>query len=179
MMDAMAVDEELFLAARIGKRGLHWEWDPDRGLYALPPYDEFYHSSRQLIHVIPEPWMSWGYYAPFGASRELSNRYRTKAHRDFNAKFRAPKYAMEDALMHVTIVPSADKLIADLVQMQVTVFTEIVIGRRPLSDFDAYVEDWLAAGGAVLTAEANEIFARKGEILAAGGVAAGSAEADR
>lgn len=170
MLDAMAADEELYLAARIGQRGVHWEWDEEKGLYALPPYDSRFHASRQLLHWVPEPWLNWGYYAPFGSSRTIADRYRTAAHREFDETHRNPKFALYDALGHASAVESAELYLSDLVQLQVTTFAEIVNGRRPLEHFDVFAEQWLARGGRVLTAEANSLYAQRDEILRRAGV---------
>lgn len=170
MVDALASDEELYLKVRLGKRGLHWDWDPDRGLKALPPYDTRYHSARQLLHLSPEPWHDWGYYALFGASAELSNRFKVTAHRDFDAKWRKPEFLIPDALVHSTAVPSADYYLNDLVQMQVKCFVEIITGRRPLEYFDTFVHDWYEKGGRLLTAEANELYGQAPGFLERAGV---------
>ena len=43
----------------------------------------------------------------------------------------------------------------DLDAMQQSVFAEIIIGSRPLDDFDQFVEDWKAQGGDIITEEVN------------------------
>ena len=50
--------------------------------------------------------------------------------------------------------------------MQETVFNEIIIGKRPLEAFDAFVVEWLRRGGDVLTREANEMFVTKQALVA-------------
>ena len=63
-------------------------------------------------------------------------------------------------------MPSAGKLFPDLRRMQETVFNEIIIGKRPLEAFDAFVAEWRARGGDVLTREANAMLATKKALLA-------------
>lgn len=170
MLNAMAQDEELFLAGRLGKRGLHWEWNEVKGLIALPPFDSRYHASRELLFWNPEPWLSWGYYVPFGASAELTDRFRTAEHRAFDAKYRRPEWAQYDALGQPEAVPSAELYLTDLVQLQVTVYSEIISGRKPLDAFDAFVRDWHRKGGDVLTREANALHRQRARILRRAGV---------
>lgn len=43
----------------------------------------------------------------------------------------------------------------DLNTLEDSYYTEILIGQRPLDDFDVYVEEWLASGGAEVTEDVN------------------------
>lgn len=47
------------------------------------------------------------------------------------------------------------QLLPDLNTLEDSYYTEILIGARPLDDFDAYVEEWLATGGAEVTEDVN------------------------
>jgi putative aldouronate transport system substrate-binding protein len=47
------------------------------------------------------------------------------------------------------------RLLPSLNTMEDSYYTEIMIGARPLDDFDAYVEEWLATGGAEVTEDVN------------------------
>lgn len=49
-------------------------------------------------------------------------------------------------------------------------FTNIIMGIEPLDAFDRYVEEWKAAGGALITEEINEWYKQK-ELAAKGGIA--------
>ena len=48
---------------------------------------------------------------------------------------------------------------AYLDKMELECFTGIVMGTRPIEDFDKYVEEWKANGGDQITAEVNEWYA--------------------
>lgn len=174
MLDEYASDEDLFLAVRLGQRGVHWQWDEGRGLHPLPPYDHRNHAARELIHWTVEPWRSWGFYALFGGTQEIADRFRTAPHRAFDEAYRNHADALYDALGQA-MVPSADLTLSDLVQFQVTTYSEIINGRLPLSAFDRFVREWYDRGGTQLTTEANDLFARRRDILARAGVPQASA----
>ena len=48
IFEALAVEEKLFVEVRMGQRGVHWEFDAERGLYHLPPYDDRNVASKHL-----------------------------------------------------------------------------------------------------------------------------------
>lgn len=47
------------------------------------------------------------------------------------------------------------RILPDLATMEDSYYTEILIGARPLDDFDVYVEEWLALGGAEVLEDVN------------------------
>ena len=48
---------------------------------------------------------------------------------------------------------------AYLDKLELEYFTGIIMGTRPIEDFDKYVEEWKANGGDQITAEVNEWYA--------------------
>ena len=54
----------------------------------------------------------------------------------------------------------------DLRNFQLTFFIEIIIGDRPLSDFESFKSEWLRRGGQILLDEANEMHKRLATIHA-------------
>ena len=156
-------DDELMLELQVGKRGLHWEWDPDYGIRKLPPYDAKPHSPRELLGegILTSVATSFGYFIPFSAPQELCDRFTTARGRAYRDKHLRPEWGIQDALLMSETVPSAGKYLNDLVQMQAVAFTEIIIGKRPIEAFEAFVAQWRRQGGDLLTHEANELYARK------------------
>ena len=163
IFDAVCRDDELMLELQVGKRGLHWEWDPDYGIRKIPPYDAKPHSPRELLGegILTSVATSFGYFIPFSAPQELCDRFTTARGRAYRDKHLRPEWGIQDALLMSETVPSAGKYLSDLVQMQAVAFTEIIIGKRPIEAFEAFVAQWRRQGGDLLTHEANELYARK------------------
>jgi|GEM_PF-519233 len=169
MLDEFAADAELFLTVRLGKQGHHWQWDEAKGLHPLPPFDLSNNAARELIHRTLEPWRTWGFYSLFGGTQAIADLFRTAPHRAFDDAYRNSADAIYDALGQAEAVP-ADLILGDLIQFQVTTYSEIIGGRLPLSHFDHFVREWHHRGGAQLTGEANDLFARRRWILDRAGV---------
>ncbi|HHY83520.1 MAG TPA: hypothetical protein GX505_12725 [Clostridiales bacterium] len=62
-----------------------------------------------------------------------------------------------DAILF-SALPSEGQYKEALKVMMQQYYAEIIIGERPLDDFDEFVEQWYAAGGEQLTNEANELY---------------------
>ncbi len=168
MFDAMARDSELFIELRVGRRGVHWDWDEDYGIRKRPPFDTRAVSSTELMGegITNNIDNNYGYFAPFSAPQEAVDLYTMPAARTFQEIYMRPEWGLEDVLLMGDTVPSAYKYLHRLVDLQATSFTEIIIGKRPPEAFDAFLADWHAHGGDVLTREANALYVEKQAIRA-------------
>ncbi len=167
MFDTLARDQDLAIELRIGRRGLHWDWDERRGFRKLPPYDEKAVSGRELLgEQLLDIGTNFAYFVPFSADESVVARFLAPAVRTHLDTFQRIEWGRTDALVQAEVVPSAGKLFPDLRRLQEVVFTEIIIGKRPLEAFDAFVAEWLSRGGDTLTREANEMFEIKRSLLA-------------
>lgn len=166
LIERLASEEQFFMAARVGERGLHWEWTAEQGLMLLPPYKgDTTRTQRELLASDPDVTASWGYFTPFGRP-DLAEKWQAAAERTFNASFRRREWALQGALIRPEIVAGAEDLLGDLVQLQSTYYSEIIQLRRPLEDFEHFVELWYRNGGRVLTENAQQLFEEKKQILA-------------
>ena len=52
IFEALATDEQLFLTSRMGKEGVHWQYDDELGLQLLPPYDERNAAQKNVLNLI-------------------------------------------------------------------------------------------------------------------------------
>lgn len=161
MFNEIAKDDTLALETRLGKRGLHWEFSPDKGIYRLPPYDEEGLAKREVFNLIqPDPASGWGFFVPFGARLELTDQYLTKGTRDFRARYRRPEWGVR-AVINRNSLPSAPQYMGELGilrQMQGETIAKIITGEEELDYFDTFVEQWYQNGGERLTREANEMY---------------------
>lgn len=62
----------------------------------------------------------------------------------------------------------------DVRNMQMTFFAEIILGKRPLEEFETFKTRWLAEGGEQMTREANELLKVRETIFHTMGVKAGA-----
>jgi putative aldouronate transport system substrate-binding protein len=152
MLDAMVVDEDLFLATKYGQRGVHWDYrlpevGPSGGLMPLPPYDDANQAQQAMLR----------FYNP-GENAKFYMKYKTQRKLDFMRQHQNPKWSLTDALGKPDVVPSASQYMGDLRGRQMTVYAEIIRGDKSLEAFDAFVEEWHSRGGEVMTKEANDMY---------------------
>jgi len=163
MFEAFAKDQDLFVASRIGKRGVHWEWSAQRGLYPLPPYDKRGEDSRNLLGFGPFE-NCYGFYSCSSAPLAFTNKYLPEGNLAFREAYRNPRWGFKNVLGKSDVVDSAGLYLEDLRQFQMTAFVEIIRGDRPLDYFDEFVRLWHARGGEMLTREANAMLRDMREI---------------
>ena len=163
MLEAIAEDEAFFLEMRMGQRRVHWDFDAERGLHVLPPYDARDGDKKQLINLTLN--LATGYFSPCGAAPDLVDRYLPQPLIEHRRRYQRPEWALMDVFGKPDVVPSAGRYLRDLRQMQLTVFAEIIKGDRELAYFDTFVEQWLAQGGAHMLEEARQLYAAKWEIF--------------
>ncbi len=180
MFNALAVNEDLFVESKIGKRGLHWDFvDPAvgkaSGIRFLAPYDSPHAARREAI--VPSTDLGGGgFFSPNCGDPAIYNKYRTPEEVAFVATHRLVELRIRDIFMKPDVVPSAGELLGDLRNFQETTYAEIIRGEKELEDFDAFVAEWNRRGGAVLTREANELLAVRRRIYAQVGVREGPGE---
>ena len=153
MLETIARDPELFLETRLGKRGMHWEWSPQRGPYFLPPYDQRGEDARNLLTTDIEG--AYGFYSPCALPHEYTDPLLPEAMRAFRTRFTDPAWGMRNALGKSDVVPSAGRYLEDLRRLQTEAYVRIIRGDAPLEYFDTFVRTWRGEGGDLLTAEAN------------------------
>lgn len=168
MFDELMVDKDLFLKSRCGLRGEHWDYSPQRGIYPLPPYDEREITQKYLL--APHLDVSNGFYVVMGAPLEWVDEYLPKCVPAFRAKYRRPEWGIQNVFFKSDVTPSAGIYLNDLLQMQLTVFTEIIRGDRPVEYFETFKKNWLKQGGAILLKEARALRVKQMEIYRKVGV---------
>lgn len=74
---------------------------------------------------------------------------------EFGDKYAHFSNEYKDLLLGMSM-PSSDIYWDDLEKMRVQAYNDIIQGIKPIDSFDTFVEEWLEAGGRVITEEANE-----------------------
>jgi putative aldouronate transport system substrate-binding protein len=168
LFETLAQNHEQFLEARLGQRGVHWEWSPERGVYWLPPYDERGEAERNLLTSDIEN--AYGFFAPCAVPLEFTRSLLQAGDTQFREEHRNPAWGLRNALGKSDVVPSAARYLEDLRLLQSTTFVQIIRGDVPLDAFDTFVTLWKERGGNVLTQEANAMYRQRGEIYRRVGV---------
>ncbi|MDE2707146.1 MAG: hypothetical protein OXI35_18930, partial [Gemmatimonadota bacterium] len=168
IFEALAVEEKLFVEVRMGQRGVHWEFDAERGLYYLPPYDDRNVANKHLIVLnVDGPG---GFFAPCGVRPAIADKYLPTAMLRHRERYQRTEWAQAGLFGKPDVVPSSIKHLRDLRNLQMTVYAEIVRGERDLDYFDDFVAEWTERGGAEMTQEAREIYKVREEIYRKVGV---------
>ncbi|GAA5198083.1 hypothetical protein GCM10023322_70670 [Rugosimonospora acidiphila] len=72
------------------------------------------------------------------------------------------KYARADLFENSMAVPGSGQYAADLQNLKVKAFSQIITGAAPLSSFDSFVSQWNAQGGSQLQKAANDLYQQTG-----------------
>jgi putative aldouronate transport system substrate-binding protein len=166
MMDAIAADEALYMDTRNGKRGLHWEYNPEaylgpggkvikEGIVQLPPYDDENRIKENAAELLGGGNV---FFFPCSMDPLYDEKYMSAAERDWLEQNRKAEWGMKNVLGKSDVVPSSGRYLGDLLNYQTTFFIEIVIGTRAIDEFDDFVVEWRRRGGDGLLQEANEMY---------------------
>ncbi|MCP3967788.1 MAG: hypothetical protein GY750_00505 [Lentisphaerae bacterium] len=152
MFDRLYADQRLFIEAHIGIKGKHWDWadkkvGPKSGAVLLEPYrsNTYIRDAEGLIQT--ESLLGVG-------DPKISKKYLPAEKLKFNEKYRNSKWGIPSIFYYL---PHNEKYSHDLLFLQKRFYGEIIKGEVPLSAFDKFKELWLKQGGAILTAEAQDM----------------------
>jgi putative aldouronate transport system substrate-binding protein len=170
MFEAVTRDPQLYLEARCGKEGVHWRNNLQRGITAIPPYD----SDDRLRDQEMIAYSGFGcmFFYPCSLDETYHAPYDDPRSAAFDEAYCRTEWGMTNVLGKSDVVPSAGRYLEDLRNYQKTVFVEMVVGRRPVDDFDQFVMEFNRRGGDVIVREANEMYAQLQQIYARVGAGA-------
>ncbi len=152
MMESIARDRDLYFEARFGQKGTHWEFDEIEGIQTLPPYKGNSRlSSAELLG-------SSIFFFPCSLEQIYDEVYMAAVERDWYHDNRRTEWGMMNVLGKSDVVPTSGRYLADLVNFQMTMFVEIVVGERGLDAFDDFVAEWNERGGRIILEEANAMY---------------------
>ena len=152
MMESIARDERLYMQARYGERGVQWDSNPEEGIVTLPPYKG---DSRRCA---AELMSSTIFFFPCSLEQVYDDKYRATAEREWLNRYKRTEWGMMNVLGKSDVVPSSGRYLGDLVNYQMTVFIEMVVGDRDLEDFDQFVAEWRRRGGDTIVEQANAMY---------------------
>ncbi|NSW90426.1 MAG: ABC transporter substrate-binding protein [Firmicutes bacterium] len=142
ILDALASDYDLYLNAKYGIEGQHWDYTAQKEPWFK---DEFKSVEAQASIGAGNaflPWQSMDFY------RKL---------RPFHFAFAEKSVNYEKYVNQVPVgLPSSGKYKADLDKLQEQTFMKIITGDQSIDSFDTFVDQWNKMGGEQLTKEAND-----------------------
>jgi putative aldouronate transport system substrate-binding protein len=154
MFEAYATDRDLYVTSRIGKRGVHWQYSPQRGVYPLPPYDQNGADLRNLL-LFDLFENCYGFYSMSSVPLDFTRDLLPKGKDAFRMTYSNPAWGMKSAFS-AGCAPSASAYLQDLMTYQTITYLEMIRGDKPMSYFATFVENWKQRGGAVITSEVND-----------------------
>ena len=168
MVDRLAVDTDLYVTSRLGRRGETWDYSPKKGPYFLPPSDQRGQAESNLLTTDLEG--AYGFFSPCAEPLDRLRDYLPAGKAAFRDEYSKPSWGIHNAIGKSDVIPSASRYLDDLRQLQTTEFCKIIRGDVPLDAFDAFVARWRARGGDILSEEANQIFHEAASIYRSVGV---------
>lgn len=123
-----------------GVKGKHWTWTDTfpQNTVILPPYDKMF-----------------SYQNGIGANLGMTVPLKQTGRRE---QWASTLGLNQDGIYNSLEVatPSLAKNGAELIKLKNKAYISFITGERPLSEFDNFVEEFMAAGGAEVLSEANE-----------------------
>lgn len=153
IMNIFSTDDELMIHSTWGIEGEHYRVNEDGSQAALVDTAAWNEVGVKCLRGIYGPEKA---YSETGMRLEFYTEPTVKDRLDFFVFDQCDQYRT-NALM--TTLPSQGDYAAELATLRAETFTNIITGVAPIDSYDAYVEEWMAMGGEVLTAEANEWYA--------------------
>lgn len=160
MMDAMISDEELALRVVWGEKGRTYDYnDPSKGaeggLKYLPPYDTDQNKraaegiGQGGFYNLFQPVSGW-------ALDSIVDKYSAKEYEEQTKKIAHWGQGQDDLIRPQ--LPSAALYQGNLDMIKSVAYTDFIIGKRSLDDFDKFAQEWLDKGGRKLTEEAQQFY---------------------
>jgi len=145
IIEALAADYDLYLIAKYGIQGEHWDFDENGVVVA----------NTDVVSSLE-----------VGAALGLSNMMAWWQNMQFYMRMNPKGFEFYDATVgkypkYISVVtltlPSQADYKADLDKLQSETFQQIITGALPIDAFDTFVASWKAGGGDTLTMEANDM----------------------
>ncbi|MCK9479236.1 MAG: extracellular solute-binding protein [Firmicutes bacterium] len=160
ILDDINYDEETALKVVFGDRGRTYDYiDPEigaaSGVKYLPPFDTDKNArakegiGQQGFFNMLAPVSDW-------AAIDVANKY---ANADFKKENEELAYwgSYQDDLMRPQL-PSSIRFQGDLDKLKTTAYSEFITGVRSIDSWDAFVNEYMDKGGAILEQEAQEYY---------------------
>ncbi len=153
MLETIATNEELFVAAMLGEKGVHWDFTNEGATSGatkfLPPYTDF----NKRLDEVGVREMSESPFCPVWVP-QVYQKYLDPLAIEYASQ--NPGYF--DMIGNGVTFASQIEYGADLDNYTKEAFMDIITGRKPVDFFDEYVTTWYENGGQAMTDEAQSMF---------------------
>lgn len=173
LFDTQLNDEKVYNDTKAGQQGVMWDFKdpalgPSGGTKPIPPYDDPNVQQKNVVSANLGQ-VAQTFFNP-QISPDLNDKYTPKNIMDFTKKYNSSQYVMTDAFLKPDVVPSAKKYMTDLTNMELTAFSQIIRGDKPIDYFDEFVKQWKSQGGDQLIEEANDLNNKRNQVYQQVGV---------
>ncbi len=162
LYDLISTDFEVCARLRCGVEGTHWEYNEFRVPQKFPAYSDAANNGPSGLNTF---WQGGIPYTPIvgdlfeGSNIEELNKYGKEG-----TLVNGENYFSYLGKFVPDEVGTAYKAEADTLYK--TNFIDFITGARPLEEYDAFVEEWMAAGGEAYTKAHNECWQNIETIMA-------------
>ncbi len=154
VMQLTTFDPEGLLAYNKGEEGVTFERREDGGYDWIPPYDDETERIKFGLGKNKDTYNAGGFFNDY----DLQFEYMTAPeYIDLRREAESRNIGAIDLLDQVVLEKYNEHKV-NLNDIATTAFIEFVTGKRDLSEFDAFAEEWLEAGGAEVLEEAQEVY---------------------
>ena len=146
--EALSRDENLFIEASIGTKGVHWEWQgegPGSGAVNIPPFDDA--TKLQNEGLVPPRFVEKLNLFPAYLDDERQRKYWPPNKANIIDRFTPQEWGVQDVLGRDDAVSALAPTLSRLKAKQMTRFAEFIVGGRDLSEWDTWVQTFLEEGG--------------------------------
>ena len=159
MFEGMFTDKELATKIRIGTEGEQYEIAPEDTTQAskFNFLGDYTTGDVRRVNGFSTDFAGPTFWAPAPVDYDTYRSTKSKAWNDYADQWLDEKYSLTDYFFKVDVVPSSADYLIDLRNQQMSLMSEIIIGKKSVDDYDSFIAEWEKAGGKVMTDEANQL----------------------
>lgn len=160
MIEGIFTDFDLGTKVRIGEEGTHWNRDvaaDDMNAYAMTEEFGKTDASKTRVAGFYRTFGGPGFFAPIGAEFDDYRSMQGDQYKAWAKEWQDEKYCLTNYFFKIDVVPSATDYIIDLRNKQMAIMSEIIMGKRPVDDYEEFIKLWENGGGKIMTEEANAL----------------------
>lgn len=154
LLERLLTEEDTYIAARFGStEGTHWERLADGSIVSKAPYNDPKNAGKLGINFLTQSISPMLDVQAAYMSRDEAKNYRFAI--EGNVKEGVDYFPWVNNFIGGDIVA---KYRAGAEPLMFKNYIDFITGARPLSEFDKFIEEWMAAGGADYEKAAQESF---------------------
>lgn len=153
MLECIATNEELFVAAMLGEQGVHWDFVEEGATSGATTFLGDYTDYNYRLDTVGVREMSESAFCTVWVPQVYEKYLDPKA-----VEYASYETGYFDVIGNGVTFDEQIEYTTDLDNLTKEVFMDIITGEQPITYYDEYVETWKANGGQIMTDAAQEIF---------------------